>query len=509
MYNYRHNESNAVALGRATRRRCWVRNAVIKTVLDSVNLDASSPALAPLHSTTYIDVHYFENQRRSVFFPFDWGSNNFENERAAFSDETGNFPAPFSKLQDARAPEGFEWDDTPGAGEWKIDRQYIKNDESGWSYGIVFANIMEDLKNKKESISPNFMSVRRRRWIRRARSISKRPDDKSLKANDKKKYKEISKIDIFKDDKDSIMRICKERKTVSSPIVIPWNQIIAVDVITPSIVSIEFEVNRYFGQREIPAGFEDIYNKVSVNLFIRSCPAEALCALIQERMLLCGIRSTIRRLVSSGSMTGDSKLLDSTSTELKNGLNFAEDLSLGSEVIMKLDKEALNLKMQVRSLEEAMLIKGAHSWFIFELKVVQKCLFRLKVYTATLLGVGLMGPSFEEEEIKNHLLEDVRRANKILNHHRNDANSAVDAAKDAVSYLLDVAEMRIRDMCLCGWSHQGGVLERCLHITINQYYIQIVELLGQFFDSKEGLESVKVSMNLCKYLNYSYHDIKI
>jgi hypothetical protein len=72
----------------------------------------------------------------------------------------------------------------------------------------------------------------------------------------------------------------------------------------------------------------------------------------------------------------------------------------------------------------------------------------------------------------------------------------MDAARQMINFLLETAEMRIRDTALCGWAHRGLVLERCFAILINGYYTQIVGVLGRFFESKEGLMTLQVQKPL-------------
>jgi len=61
----------------------------------------------------------------------------------------------------------------------------------------------------------------------------------------------------------------------------------------------------------------------------------------------------------------------------------------------------------------------------------------------------------------------------------------------ASSFLLDVAEKRIRDAALCGWK-QPDKLKRCAELFANYYLTEIINVLGAFFEDKSLME-IKVS----------------
>lgn len=61
-------------------------------------------------------------------------------------------------------------------------------------------------------------------------------------------------------------------------------------------------------------------------------------------------------------------------------------------------------------------------------------------------------------------------------------DNEVRTANNRIEYLLDMAEKRIRDAALCGWKYRGQVLEQALEIFANGYFIEIVGILGVFFE---------------------------
>lgn len=504
MSSYRNNSSTTIQIGRGTRRRLWVRSAIKHYEPD---IDHS------IHDKVVgrkIEVDVFENQRRSLIPPNSFSAASLNaSDRHPLSDETGKLPASYSSLDDAAPPHGCVWD-TSANGGWKIDMTYTDTDDAGWSYGIDFDFIMTNLKKGKSTTNRYGRFCRRRRWYRIAWSFEEIIDNNEAndddEVSDAKKLENVSlqiksKKDIYKNDTTSLLRLCKERSSIDSPIIIPWHQVTRADVVSPGILSLELVVNRYFGEKESsPGNFEEIYHEINVELFVLDCPAHALCDLISERLEFNNLRVSTSKLISSGTMTGDSTAYDADSAPLVNeddGLLYAKALSLGSTTILKLDNKLVHLQSKFNELDEVMttnvfqgLLPEEKNCIVSERLILLRIFTRYKLYTAALLGAGLIGPSFDESVVIKMLKSDVASAENIFAN--KDGENAVDAAKNSVSFLLDTAEMRIRDTCLCGWSHQGGVLENCLSIIINMYYIHIIEFLGLFFDTDLGLESMKV-----------------
>jgi hypothetical protein len=496
MNSYRRNDSTSIQIGRSTRRRCWVRSAS-RAIGKEIGNETSKQRI--------MEIDIFENQRRAILPPNEWSAENLtSSDRYALSDETGKYPAPYSSLDDATPPIGCIWDHSANGG-WKLDMTYTETDENGWSYGIDFDFIMSNYKKKKSTISPIGRFCRRRRWYRRVivlndsalSDLSIKPVQDELNSTKKeiqsKKKNEVpTKRDIYKTDTTSLLRLCAERDNVESPIVIPWDQVTRADIVTPGILSLQFKVNRYFGEKESPqGGKEEVYHEIDIELFVLGCPAEALCTLIQERIQLFDLRKSTFRLISSGSMSGDNLQYDADSAPLQNDSDSflsAKDLSLGSSTILLLDNKIVEIENRIKEIN--LLTSTRHDWITTEKDALNKTLFRIKLYTAVLLGAGLIGPSYEEVNVRQMLRNDVEFSEKLF--FQKNAENDLDSARNSVSFLLDTAEMRIRDVCLCGWSHRGGVLEECLRIIINLYYIHIVEFLGIYFDSDKALSSVQV-----------------
>jgi hypothetical protein len=113
--------------------------------------------------------------------------------------------------------------------------------------------------------------------------------------------------------------------------------------------------------------------------------------------------------------------------------------------------------------------------------MLERRIIRLRLYIASLFGLSLQGiHSYEESKMKKIMYMDFRRAKNIA------LDDDVTTANNRIEYLLDQAELRIRDAALCGWNYRkDGKLEKALQIFANGYFIEIVSILGKFFERED------------------------
>ena len=310
-----------------------------------------------------------------------------------------------------------------------------------------------------------------------------------------------NKKEAFERDENRILSLCRERRSLDSTIFIPWNNIQLMDVVSPTVLSLRIVVQRYFGEN---SQGDEIYREVEVEVFVVECPAARIYALISGRMQLKNLRHDLKILLSTGSINGDMSDLhycDFTGVVRDdNGCITPRELSLGSRTIEWLHEMTIEIELHINELNESIsqLSDPAAVEATQEAILCQTFLLgRVKLYIATLLSASLLGPSYDEADIKRVIEADRREALQLF-------ESATDdqIAKNTVSFLLDMAEIRVRDYALCGWSHQGNLLESCLTTIINGYYINIVEALGYFFDSKDALESLKGNESKLKLIEF-------
>jgi hypothetical protein len=472
--SYREGKSATSSAGvRACRRRRWKRIAKKVTPLPVTSLEQTpferdSKVLESLQGTYGFDeddespeiedegdlpmtqpeetkvFEIFENQRRSV--TLDWGRKHlFSAERSPFSDETGDITYHYTSLDhENEPPAGYEWVDW----DWKIDTSYTNTDEGGWVYGIDFTWIMSNLQKGKSTTSSVGRSARRRKFIRQMRKINKSITHMTTnrashsipgKQPSSSPPKEIkTKLDLYRSSPNLIMSLCQERENISSPVIIPWEQVLSCDIVTPTVLRISILIHRYFGQEQQQQR-EEIYRPIEMKIFILDCPSEQISQLIYDRQSVEECRENILTLITSGTMTGrarhdkgdgnekDSKYLFQTHSEVigdDNQVQFIpEDLSLGSSTNLYLDKELLHVAFLLEQMEryqQTIFLSTSSSpnspIFVTTEQLQQRIeiekqhlewkRIRLLLYVASLLEASLSGPSYDEMEVKQMIQYD-------------------------------------------------------------------------------------------------------
>lgn len=491
MRKYRQHQSDTSGLFKTVRRRKWKRkcyreidpNQKLTKVTDEWHEDnddlsvddvqddgdgQEEESIAHDNETAHdlLTLEVFQNQRRVL----DWGPSLMPFERKHFSNESGNYN--YESKEVITPPKGYIWLDPV----WTLDRNYLDTDEDGWCYGITFSDIMTDLKNGVGNLGLGIPpSVRRRKFFRRC----VRSDSESARNIDPSKFEQeisdtVSTTDIpqtkseaYRRDRDQILKLCQERETLNDPIVIPWNQVVRVDVVTMSVLAIVVQVHRYM---EDGTG-QATYRPVDVEIFIADCPAQQLCLLMKNRIHFDSLRGDVRDLLSSGTMTGQQgNYVDYSSAAPDVSL---PELTLGSSTILYLENEIVALRSSI-----SQALKSQNT---FELESLELHEARCKLYISTLLGSCLIGPSFSETDIKAMIEIDIHRANEL---ELDSDSSAFEKFKLKNTFLFRLGESRIRDFALCGWAYRGDAFESCLRVLINQYYSVIVQSFKSLCESE-------------------------
>ena len=486
-----------------------------------------------------IVVEFFENSRRTPYPPFNWADNAFT--RSRFSNMDFGVGYSFEEKEKAKPPRGYEWIDGEA---WRLDKSHLKTDDDGWIYGLMFGKLLSDQKQHVSITKPAHMHARRRKWVRRVRlsastassasSASPNPlhtyatlawrdcnasmiqalfDD----ANSTKKIaekdlklaasrtistgsdhdslhgpgassialaarKEWRKI-IAEDSHSAVLLTCKERENDQAALLLPWKRISSIAVVTASVLSFSFSVERYFAQ-------QDTFRHADVEVFVSNCPAEQLRSLMEERIFFCNIRDDIRLVADEARPIGTIKEEgegDDDDAEIEaEGVPETEELSLGSEIMSQLDDLAITLQGKIDRLKDSIAPGQSEDKGVAEeLNVLHRRLCRLRLYMASLIAVE-MEPlhQFNVSVVHQTLEEDFAKSRRIV------LDSEVATANNRIEYLLDMAEKRIRDAALCGWKFRHSGFEQCIEIFSNDYFVEIVGLLAAFFEGK-GQSSVK------------------
>lgn len=332
------------------------------------------------------------------------------------------------------------------------------------------------------------------------------------------------------DQSPDFLRSCQEKDQESSTILIPWNQIVSVDLITPSVISITAMIHRCF---QTQSQDSVTYREANVEIFVTECPASDLYRLILERKEFFPFRSRLQTIISSCSFYDE-----------ENKIEVAEEvdviptvlLSPGAEVILDLDKAADELERKLKDylicLERkprklslgsrssiAKSAEFAHRLrpFLLQIdsgnitsnlaavRVTARRICRYRAFIATLFNSvkAIDSSEFEISIDEDSALELMKRDFTSAYNIKFDLSEEAheDLVFNRINYLLDISETRIRDVILCGWAQRGGELERCLTSLVNGYYLEIVSNLYQFFESG-ALSAIKGAVRKKNLLSF-------
>lgn len=475
-------------------------------------------------------IELYENQRRQPYYPFEWSKRAYT--RPPYSDELMHVAYKFEDTDKAVPPSGCSW-----ASPWCLDTKYTETDENGWIYGIAFRRILADRKAGRPSYTKaQNMMARRRKWVRKVVSN----DHSSLAGrNIMQEFQQVnqsasssgstkldgvasasmdsqsthsagakgepttphtphtpfkpaldSKVTQWRNDflhnfPNALVCVCQERPSLQSNVLIPWDQVKDACIITPSILSVYITVHRFMTG---PGGGS--FRPADVEVFVSNCPAAELKSIIDERKWFWAFKGKIRNLAASGTINGvvEDHDGDDRNSETEDYVPDTEELSLGSELVADLDQNSILLEREVRRIDEMLGQSNAETdrGALKEKAVLLRRDCRLRVYMAALFGIGLKGNhDFQDEEVRAIMMRDFKISRNIKQ------ETEVATANNRIEFYLDTAEKRIRDAVLCGWKYRGGRLERCLEIFANGYFVEIVGLLGMFFEDTGG-DQVKV-----------------
>lgn len=450
-----------------------------------------------------VEVFCFENQRQEMMPPHSWSAKNLlPLERPWLSDESGTREFPAKTIEECPPPTGFEWVDS----SWSVEKDSTQTDENGWSYAVDFSFMMSRYKKRDSSPSPDNCAVRRRRWGRFARrcayprsginSIDQLPESIP--------YDTISFVgtsvnrqEEFERNRDgSILCLCKERGgsnnngDISGPVIIPWNKVISYTVITPSVFSIVVEVNRYFGH----IGTRENYVSAQCEIFVIGCPSNDFSMVVQERISLAEHRTNTLCLVASGHIDGfEGKMNDGMSS--KSTIEEAVDLSQGARTLLELETSIATMDERL-----AIILKNnATGSSLFD--QVASRVSRLRLYQRLLLEAQLKGVPTTLEGCMKSFKKYKNVADYFYEEAIKRGSAPLTAAMEQVNFLIDTFESKISSYSLCAYAEDSLTKSEGFESMINQYYLEVIRILGVFCDSMARLETIQVRYYIISITN--------
>lgn len=284
----------------------------------------------------------------------------------------------------------------------------------------------------------------------------------------------------------SIVMLCKQRTNLESDVfTIEWDKVQTFNIISENILSLTFNVDKYFGEEN----GKDIFREVLIEAFIYGCPSNSLKSLIQERKSFSNLRGVMAAAIFNSNPEDDG----GDPTTMSTGSSIAAFLDAQANEIESLDiiKSPPSLKLTENegglSGTSSLSIKSAEMDTLRERAVLLRRACRFRLYEGILLTLGseIPGQNINIADMESISQNDIRMANSIT------LNDTIETAYSKVDFLMKVAENRLRDITLCGWDQwiddqKSGEknLESCICFFINEYLIEMVGILATVLESK-------------------------
>lgn len=222
----------------------------------------------------------------------------------------------------------------------------------------------------------------------------------------------------------AVLNACKE--AAGHVVRVLYDRVVSVDAITASVVCVSMTIAKHTNK-----GFED----AQVELFITNC-SDALAAVLTDRMTMADIRLEVQDCLQT---TGKRKVLS-----LYTDIDYH---TYGLEQATDLDAPTC------------------------------RAIARFRLYLASLLTMHFATEhKYQASNLQALLVGDFQSAQEIS------MDSEVTTASNRIEFLLDIAEKRIREAALCGWQYRGKGLEDALSTLANGYFMEIIGVLGVFFE---------------------------
>lgn len=281
---------------------------------------------------------------------------------------------------------------------------------------------------------------------------------------------------------------------------ISYDKVLHVAPVTRAVLSVQIQVRRFLrsgsdstsgsatSSEKAPttaastglsgaSSAKEKFQTATVEVFVTNCPAQLMCNYLADRKDFYSLRSKLRKVMQRGQLDD---VHSANGEQSPAAIPETENLSEATVLFSEIDYHTLALETQLKATSLSAESRA-------EVKRMMGRVVRLRLYTASLFGVGLRGGhGFTVEEVRAVIDADVKRAQSIV------LGNDVATAVNRVEFLLDVAEKRIRDAAICGWRYRDSGLQQCVETFVNGYFAEIVGLLGSFFEDKQQA-SIKVS----------------
>lgn len=349
----------------------------------------------------------------------------------------------------------------------------------------------------------------------------------------------FTREELVSKNKYLILALCKERIDMAKTIVnIPWDQVLRIAVITPSVLSITIFVHRYSYQI---FGREVFNPKFPVELFICPCNAPKLYLWIKEKLNLCSIRSRVSSYLHERNM----QTSPDNSVSLTDRDAFGEVFHVVMKEIDSLTRALGGLSYDMTQIDDILhgLSKNTIDDMIIEMnssiwnrlkKVSQKRLdstsptqlkasLLMKTQCQLWLYAGILIKDIKEkilpstflshDDLKNYYLFSQYLISRVTGDHERYLTEAAFEIDEAPigqgitvsdvhkgrEYLTNMLEFSfypiVFDTIVLLWGQdlisedpKRPFLSQSLEMVVNSYRLQISKLMGKYFNSHGKLK---------------------
>lgn len=357
-----------------------------------------------------------------------------------------------------------------------------QTDNDGWSYGTSFAGLRTNYKRSQSAAASSItMLVRRRRWKRMAVLINKRKTSVTLATVPLADDPDFRERFAQTGSSDTLLKLCKEKRTLKDSVRIPWRRVLHVAVCSPSVLSVIAQVGKYVGTKLGKDNFVD----TRVEIFVLNCCAVNLKALFLERIAMDPFRQKIIEVINFEFSTSNRDAASRTKEIRKNN----QEVSRGSEMLQMIEQKLVELastsewgksdsgpRRSLADQSKGRLSKHQSTTSKTFTSLVYS--FRLRLYMCALYGNSL---TIDHDFIPAKVLELVRRdVNQLLQIKK---ATDITTLQSRMDFIRKVSSSRVHDLALTGWSHKGGEFTTCLLLVVNEFFQEAVAVYGEYLDA--------------------------
>jgi hypothetical protein len=313
------------------------------------------------------------------------------------------------------------------------------------------------------------------------------------------------RLEAIRSHSNHLLASCKELDFEKKRVIIPYDRIVHHVAVTPSILSLQITVGRFFeavtsGAKKTDLGQSGhVYQDCVVELFISNCPSDSLCDYCEDRRFFFAVRDQLNQVLFNTQQKQTRLPGDSQNTDNESLLR-----------AVSLFKEMNYISTLMENKIQRMMTPAAFEHENDEVIVgrLSGRLCRMRLYTSLLFGINL---SCQHEFVEEKLVEMIdEECRSVVSKDISTVESKVCSIPAAVftallnepiDCLLNSLENRLIECLICGWNLERPRLVGCLEIIINRYFIEIVSLFSRYFEDSSAQLAVKGISNKIDLIN--------